>query len=162
MGARGLVRRTGLVVAAAWILTATLGSMARAHVAIVLTIIEPSTGEQVGPDVTVVIQAQQTIGGVDSARFGLELDGRPVPPDGSGVIRVGEDARVRLRAVAPGRHVVTVRYRPDTDEPEMTNEVSFVVRDAQGSGLPVSLVAALSALALGAGFVAWRRLRTRR
>jgi hypothetical protein len=150
------------VLAAAWILTAALGSVAQAHVAIVLTIIEPSTGEEVGPDVTVVIQAQRTIGGVDSARFQVELDGRPVAPDGSGVIRVGVDVRVPIRDMAPGRHVVAVRYRPDIDEPETTNEVTFVVREAGGPGLPVALVAALAVVALGAGFAAWRGLRTRR
>jgi hypothetical protein len=155
-------RRTGFVLAAAWVLTAALGSAAHAHVAIVLTIIEPSTGQEVGPDVTVVIQAQRTLGGVDSARFQVELDGRPVEADGSGLIRVGVDVRVPLRDMAPGRHVVAVRYRPDADEPETTNEVTFVVGEAGGSGLPIAVVSALAVVALGAGVVAWRRLRTRR
>jgi hypothetical protein len=139
-----------------------MASQAWAHVAIVLTIVEPSAGEEVGPDVAVVIHAQPTIGGVDSTRFTLEADGRALPAQTDRVIRVNEDVRVRLTGLAPGRHVVTVRYRPHVDEPETTNEVAFVVREPGDRGLPISLVAALAVVAVVGGLVVWRRLTPRR
>jgi hypothetical protein len=131
-------------------------------VAIVLTIVEPAAGAEVGPDLTIVIHAQPTIGGVDSTRYTLQVDGRAVAGRTDQVIRVNQDVRVAVTGLAPGRHVATIRYRPDTDEPETTNEVAFVVRDAGDEGLPIPLVAALAGVALVGGFTLWRRLTPRR
>jgi hypothetical protein len=143
------------------LLIGVLASHAWAHVSIVLTIGDPAAGEEVGPDLTLVVHAQQTIGGVDRATFRLFVDGRAVGPDEPRPILVGQDVRVPLRDLAPGRHVATIRYRPDVDEPETTNDVRFVVR-AGGSGLLVPLAGAAAAVLLVAALVAWRRLRLRR
>jgi hypothetical protein len=149
-----------LLVAAA--LTGAMASKAWAHVAIVLTIVEPSTGQEVGADVTIVVHAQPTIGGVDGARFTLEVDGRALPGQVDRLIRVNRDVRIAVTGLTPGRHVATVRYRPDVDEPQTTNEVAFVVREPGDQGLPVPLVAALVGVAVVGGLIVWRRLIPRR
>jgi hypothetical protein len=150
------------VLLSAAVLAVLMAPQAWAHVAIVLTIVEPAAGAEVEPDVTIVIHAQPTIGGVDSTRFTLDVDGRAVPGQTDRLIRVNQDVRVPLTGLTTGRHVATIRYRPHTDEPETTNEVAFVVREPGGEGLPISLVAALAGVALVGGLVVWRRLTPRR
>lgn len=150
------------MVLAAAILTGAMASQAWAHVAIVLTIVEPSTGQEVGADVTIVVHAQPTIGGVDSTRFTLEMDSRALPGQVDRPIRVNQDVRIPVTGLAPGRHVATVRYRPDVDEPETSNEVAFVVREPGDEGLPVPLVAALAGVAVLGGVIVWRRFTLRR
>ena len=139
-----------------------MAPQAWAHVAIVLTIVEPSAGEEVAAEVTIVVHAQPTIGGVDATRFTLEVDGRALPGQVDRLIRVNQNVRIPVTGLTPGRHLATVRYRPDVDEPEATNEVAFVVREPGDEGLPVPLVAALAGVAVVGGLILWRRLTPRR
>ncbi len=156
------MRRTVGVMAMAAVLTGVMGTHAGAHVAIVLVIVSPSEGERVGPDPAVVVSAERTAGGVDGTAFRLEVDGRVVPAYTGVTIRVGQQVRLPLRDLSPGRHVATVRYRPDTDQPETTNEVVFLVGEPGGSGVPVALVMAVATVALMGGLLVWRRVTSRR
>jgi hypothetical protein len=109
----------------------------------------------------VVVSAQRTAGGVDRTEFRLELDGALVSSYDAVTIRVDQELRLPLRDLSPGRHAVTIRYRPDVDEPETTNEVVFVVGEPGGIRFPIALAIALAVVALAAGLVVWRRVTLR-
>jgi len=155
--------RGGLAsLAVALALVAAQASPVAAHLAIRLDIRSPQPGQQVGRDVDVVLFAQPTLAGVAQTTYTVSLDGRTVDPATgrlapkatSAVIHVGSEARIPLRGLGRGGHVVMISYRPDADMPVVDTSVSFT---AGGPGartplfsstLPIAVVVVLGALVL--------------
>jgi hypothetical protein len=148
--------------------TALLGGVAatpaQAHVPIVLLVMAPQDGQTVGPNPQVVIYAQRTLGGIDQVAYTLTLDQKPVDPASGDVgaarpaqIRAGQQTHVPLHDLAPGQHRLALRYRPDRDEPAMSDTVAFTVRAPAARNLPTVPVAIGIGLVLAAtaGATTW-------
>lgn len=151
--------------------SALAASSAPAHLAVRLLILSPADGARVSADVTVTVQLQATLGGADSTSFVMKLDGTLIDPDAGErqatemprVIRIGETVETPLRALAAGRHEVSVRYRPDIDEAPRTELVAFIVDASGGSMTPLLIGASVAALAVAvtlAGLMGTRIVRT--
>ena len=135
------------------------------HTAIRVEILAPRPGETVARESEIRVFARPMLFGVSKVRVRLSVDGRPVGPQtgssaarGLVVIRAGQTLRFPLRRLAPGRHVVTVTYRPDDHAPPRKESVRFAVR-AEGPpiGVVAASIAAGSLVLLGAGVVVFRR-----
>ncbi|HEX9549401.1 MAG TPA: hypothetical protein VF942_18815 [Acidimicrobiales bacterium] len=143
---------------------------AAAHLAIRVDIRYPQPDSHVGPDVTAVVFAQQTLAGVPQTTFSASLDGHPldpatgrlVPQTETTVIRVGTETRIPLRRLAKGRHELAIAYRPDTDMPILHTAVNFTV----GSGssyrsVAVVVLAVAMASVVALAVIGVRRRRSR-
>lgn len=151
-------------------LLAGVGALpAQAHVPIVLLVLAPQAGQTVDADPQAVIYAQRTLGGVDQVAYTLTLDQHPIDATTgrtgatqSAQIRAGQQAHVPLHHLNAGQHTLSVRYRPDRDEPVMGDNVAFTVRPATaGGGQPTVPIAAGLGLAALAGATAWLARRRR-
>jgi hypothetical protein len=167
---RALWRPLVVAGAAATLLGGGVASPAEAHVPIVLLVMAPQDGQTVDPNPQVVIYAQRTLGGVDQVAYTLILDQKPVDPASGRTgaawpapIRAGQQAHLPLHDLAPGRHRLELRYRPDKDEPVMGDSVAFTVRaPAAPSQRTMMLAVALGLAAAAAGAGWWARRQRRR
>lgn len=163
--------RGGLAsLAAAVALVAAQAAPAAAHLAIRLDIRSPQPGQHVGRDVDVVLFAQPTLAGVAQTTYTVTVDGRTVDPAAgsfaphatSAVIHVGTEARIPLRGLGRGGHVVTISYRPDADMAVVDTSVSFTA-GGPGAHTPfLSSAAPFAVVLVGAALVllALRRHRS--
>ena len=158
-----------LTVAVSYLAMAEAGP-AWSHTAIRVEILAPRPGETVARETEIRVFARPMLFGVPSVRFRVALDGRPVDPQtgssataGAAVIDAGETLRILVRGLAPGRHLVTVTYRPDGHAAPRTESVRFTVQE---ESLPFGVVAASTAVValilLGTAlFLVRRRSRSR-
>ena len=167
---RAVGSRALMVVGLAAALLAGVGALpAQAHVPIVLLVLAPQAGQTVDADPQAVIYAQRTLGGVDQVAYTLTLDQHPIDPTTGRTggtqpaqIRAGQQAHVPLHHLNPGQHTLSVRYRPDRDEPVMGDNVAFTVRPTTAAGVqPTVPIAVGLALAAVAGATAWLARRRR-
>lgn len=150
----------------ATLVTLTLpAGRAAAHVAIRLDVMAPQTNQTIGPnDSELVIVARPMLLGIPEVTFTATVDGRPLDPATGRPadrpvpvpIRVNQTKRIHLRGLAPGRQVLAISYRPDTDSPTLVTTVpvtltadqSRLARLALPAGLAVLLVAVAVAVVL--------------
>lgn len=152
---RGRTKRARALASLAFAVAALAVSDAPAHLAVRLLILSPVEGARVGADVMVRIQLQATLGGEESTRFTMRLDGTQIDPDTGEsqrqatpkMIRIGDTVEVPLRSLAPGRHEIVAEYRPDTDEPPATVRVGFIVDEA-GPSMFLLAIASIAAIVI--------------
>lgn len=106
--------------------------------------------------------------GIPEVRFTATVDGRPLDPATGRPadrpvpvpIRANQTRRLPLRGLAPGRHVLAVSYRPDTDAPTLATTVPVTVTAGQNRLACLVLPAGLAVLLAAVAAVRRRRNRT--
>jgi sensor c-di-GMP phosphodiesterase-like protein len=103
--------------------------------------------------------------GIPEVTFTATVDGRPLDPATGRPadrpvplpIRVNQTRRLPLRGLAPGRHVLAVSYRPDTDAPTLVTTVPVTVTAGQSRLTRLAVPAGLVVVLVAAAAVVWRR-----